>query len=72
MANKFVNDLLVQVSDSEAMSVHEDRLSRLIEDTLLKLQDDQMLSDDELEYVAAAQKGEAAEEKELFRRKKDK
>lgn len=71
MKKKSAHDILTLLGDVNSMGGHEDKLSRLISDTIaLANRQAEELSEDEMELIAAAYKPEEAEDMDLFRRDK--
>ena len=66
MANLSAHDILSLLGDSSRMGLHNDRLSRLVADTLNLARQEEELSDDDLDFVAAARKSETDGVMDLF------
>lgn len=58
---KSMHDILMMIADVEQANLHKDRLSRIVEDTLLAIDETDELLDDELENIVAARKDESLE-----------
>ncbi len=69
MKNASVHDILTMMGEMRKLDMHKDRLSRLIDDTLRPIENNE-LCDDEMEFVAAAYKPEKMDDREMFSNKK--